>query len=145
MEIESTAFISLPANEFRSFLTPELVPNPMEIAPSNATALFGKNMTARYAPGVSFISLPSNHYRSHLNPELIANPVETNQNKQLFTRVIYEYLDFSEDPNAFRDGTNYSVGATVRSQSSQKNREDLENTINSQAAFQSKIVKHFNN
>jgi hypothetical protein len=145
MQIESDAFISLPANSFRSFIEPDIVPNPTEYAPSDAQSLFGANMTARYAPGINFVSLPANHFRSEIFPSLQNNPVENSQSKQLFSRVVYEYLDFSQDPNAFRDGTGYSVGNTVRPVVRQKNRQDLRNTIDSEIAFNSKIVEHFNN
>lgn len=126
MDIISNAFISLPADGFRSYLEPELVNNP-DLKIPGTTDLFNDNMTSYDYPGVSYISLPANHYRSQLTPKIQNNPSQTSVSKQLFSRTIYEYRDFAQEPNSFRDGTGYSAGSTIRPLSDEKNKNDLTN------------------
>lgn len=137
-ELKTYNFVSLPADRFRGTTAKNLdTPIPGEIAPSNTKLLFNNRTDYNY-PGIAIAtSLPALQYKvqtkSNLNTPI---PGESSQNSQIFSRTMYYDLSFEDYPNAFRNSHSATSYSTIPEE---KNREDEQSEVNSEAAKDKKI------
>jgi hypothetical protein len=128
---EAAKIITLPGNNYTVISESNLnTQNPAEYAQTNYDLI--KNDFNLYQPAILQAWSAATDYRmitpSNLNND---NPSETNINKQLFQKIIFEELSYNDNRNAFRDSHSLGSFSTIPDVVM---REGNENTANSAVA-----------